>query len=156
MARKGAERSREVVSKKLKKQPSSTSNAETVEVDEKSDVPHVYATVSKSRKDAKHTPSSSESNSDSSSDSDSENETEGNDKGVISVELHAYQSVGLVAYHPTPLECVTLDDAAVIPQHCEGNHTYSLTDYTTGCSIYDEVEGGIKSPVTNYPQNSVA
>lgn len=141
--RKGVKRSRKTLCRTfIKKSPSSAPNAETVEACENSEGPHIYATVTKHKKETKKLRrnsqeiSDSSSNSSSDSSSDNENETEGKGSGMISVELHAYETVGLESVRSTTMGNVP----SLNNQDCSSN-TEKLNN-----GIYDEVEGLEKAP----------
>ncbi len=140
-ARKGVKRSRKIISRTfIKKSPSSAPNAETAEACENSEGPHIYATVTKHKNETKKLRRDSQKTSDSasSSSSDSSSDEQGTEEkgsGMISVELHAYETVGLESDRPTALGDVPLNNGVTFQRYS------SNADDKFNNGIYDEVEG---------------
>ncbi|KAK4007977.1 hypothetical protein OUZ56_013136 [Daphnia magna] len=139
--RKKVRKTRKVLTEKRKKKRVAKINVEVLDASKQPEEPHLYATISGNRK-AKRSPSHTSNDSDFSA---SENAID--DNGVVSVELHAYQSVALESYKtPSMIEEVNLHAVTNLTYGSEKN-VGQLLDQTTGCCIYDEVEGnGRKTP----------
>ncbi|KAI9553931.1 hypothetical protein GHT06_019202 [Daphnia sinensis] len=137
--RKKVKKTRKMLTEKRKKKRVAKVNVEVLDTSKQPEEPHLYATISGNRKGQTSNRSPSHTSNDSSDFSASENAIDDNN-GVVSVELHAYQSVALESYKtPSMLEEVNLHAGTTVS--CGSEKYVEQLDQTTGCRIYDEIEG---------------
>lgn len=113
-------------------------NVEALDADKNPEESHLYATICKNREAPKGKRSQSHTSNDSDS-SASDNVID--DTGVVSVELHAYKLVALESHKQSSvLEEINLHSVRNSIHGSDRNAGHVL-DQTTGCCIYDVVEG---------------